>query len=311
MIGWGFFHLLRALERVLPAVWLRALLWPPIAVATAWELLGPRQLLREFYRLPASVRPSLPPAAWAWRIWRRRVRLNLARLIWLWPDRLQTTRWQKGCRCTGLEQLERLRAEGRPVVLAMLHFGPVPVLRYWMRAQGLPVASLATRPPTWGAPFRAYLDRLSDQASGLMGVAHVFNTTQLKSMCRFLEGGQMLLIAVDGEAGRQQQVPGTDYGFIMAPGAIRLAARRQAVVVPCLIRAEPAWGVTIQVGDPVPQEWVAQKAWHAASCAHLLRAFRSMIHDEPEQCSSELLSHFRAVVPARVAAVKKVPGTVL
>jgi KDO2-lipid IV(A) lauroyltransferase len=239
------------------------------------------------------------------------VRVNLARLIWLWPDRLQTARWRKRCRCTGLEQLERVRAGGRPVVLAMLHFGPAPVLRYWMRAQGLPVAALANRPPTWGAPYRAYIDRLSDRLSGLAGVAHVFNLTQLKSMCRFLEGGQMLLVAVDGREGSQRQVPGTDYGFVIAPGAIRLAARRQAAVVPCLIRAEPAWGVTIQLGDPVPQEWVAEKAWHDAACTHLLRVFRSMLRDEPEQCSSALLSHFQAAAPSRLAAVNQVPGTVL
>jgi hypothetical protein len=74
MIGWGFFHVLRGLERVLPTLCLRALLWPPIAIATAWELLGPRQVLRQFYRLPVSLRPPVSPVAWAWRIGWRRVR---------------------------------------------------------------------------------------------------------------------------------------------------------------------------------------------------------------------------------------------
>jgi lauroyl/myristoyl acyltransferase len=304
LIGWFVFYLLRALERVLPVSCLRLLLWPPVAVATTWELLGPRQVLRQFYQLPASLRPPLAPAVWACRIWRRRIRLNMARLIWLWPDRLATPRWQKRCRCIGLEALTRVRAQGRPAVLAVLHFGPAPLLRYWLRARGFPVAALATRPSTWGAPYRGAVDRLSDQASGLAGVAHVFSLSQLKSMYRFLEGPQLMYIGVDGGEGQQWPVPGEDFSLLLGPGALRLAARTGAVVFPSLISADRPLGLTIHIGQAVPEEWVADATQHQAACVHLLGEFLPVLRAQPEQCGARFLSHLRprVIETAPVAA---------
>jgi lauroyl/myristoyl acyltransferase len=310
-IGWGFFHGLRALERVLPVGLLYALLWPFIAVSTAWELFGPRQVLRRLHRLPVSLRPPLSATAWAWRIWRQRLELNMARLIWLWPDRLHTARWQRRCRCTGLEQFEQLRARGRPVVVAVLHFGPAPVLRYWMRARGLPVAALATRPPSWGAPYRATVDRLSDKVSGLAGVAHVFNLSQLKSMYYFLDAPRLLYMAVDGGEGRQWSVPGDDFSLLLAPGALRVAARSHAAVIPCLIRADGPLRLAIHFGRPVPDEWVGDPGQHPAACAHLLREFRPVLQAQPEQCTARLLSRFGPPVRQTEPAVAEPSGTLL
>jgi lauroyl/myristoyl acyltransferase len=308
-IGWGFFYLLRALERLLPVGCLCALLWPFVVVATAWELLGPRQFLWVFYRLPASLRPRLTASAWAWRIWHRRIHLNMGRLIWLWPDRLHTTRWQKRCRSTGHERLERYRAQGRPVVLAVLHYGPAPVLRYWLRARGLPIAALGTRPSSWGAPYRDTIDHLSDRASGLADVAHVFKLSQLKSLYRFLEAPRVLYMAMDGGEGKQWQVSGEDFSILLAPGALRLAAHSRAAVVPCLIRADGLLRLTIHFCNPVPDEWIADAHQHQAACTYLLGEFMPMLRAEPEQFTARFLSRLRPPVCRTEPAVAELPGT--
>src|SRR5262249_36655788 len=150
------------------------------AVATVLELVKQRPGLGDYYRLPASLRPPLAHAAWLLRIWWRRVRLNLAKLLCLWPDRLHTARWRGRCRCQGLEEFEAVCARGRPVIVALLHFGPNSVLRYWLRSRGREAATLTVRPQGGRSIYRGYLDRLSDAASGLTGIPHVFHPGQVK-----------------------------------------------------------------------------------------------------------------------------------
>jgi hypothetical protein len=133
-LGWLVVYGSRALESVTPPPCLVLLLWPLAAVATLCELAQQRPGVGHFYRLPASLRPPRRGFSGAVQIWWRRVRLNLAKLLCLWPDRLHTPRWRRRCRCHGLEAFEAAGAQDRPVIVAFLHFGPISVLRYWLRA---------------------------------------------------------------------------------------------------------------------------------------------------------------------------------
>src|SRR5579871_251955 len=136
---------LRLTERFAPPALLAWLLWPAAAVWSAWELAYHRPTLSLFRRLPPDLRPAWRAFLWPVRVWRHRCRLNLTKLLSAWPDRLRERRWQERGRLVGFEQLEKLRGEGRPVVLAVPHFGPVSALYHWLRARGLPVAALVGR----------------------------------------------------------------------------------------------------------------------------------------------------------------------
>jgi lauroyl/myristoyl acyltransferase len=180
------------------------------------------------------------------------------------------------------------------VILAFVHFGPISVLRYWLRSCGKEAATLAVRPQGGRSIYRGYLDQLSDAASGLAGVPHLFDVGQLKQLYHFLQPHRILMIAVDGYQGRPVEVLDGDLSFRMVPGAVRLAAKVNAVVVPCLISGDRPLGVTIHFGTPAPAAAVADKAAQAAACAHLLREFLPVLRAQPEQFTFELMAHFRA-----------------
>ncbi len=304
VVGWLLLHSLRTLELFLPGRCLRFLFWLAAALVAGWELAAMKRVSRAFDWLPVSLRPALTRPAWRWRLWRRRTQLQLTKSLALWPDRLQTARWQSPCQYTGIEQLERACARGRPVILAVLHFGPLRVLHYCLRARGLPVAAVVADRLDHRSGFRAYLNSLSDHASGLAGVPHSLDYSEISRVWAFLRPQRLLLIAVDSDRGRQVRVQGEDFSFRMATGAIRLAARAKAIVVPCLIRATRPLGVQIHFGNPVPDAWVADKCRHASACSHLLHEFLPVLHAEPEQCSPELLYCFssRTLNPNRAVA---------
>lgn len=289
-------RLLRRVERFVPPWCLRALLWPMAVGRAWWELAGEKSSGELFHRLPPSLRPALPRSAWMRRLRQQRTAVNLSKLLSLWPDRLGEPRWQPYCRCIGGEQVAEWQARGRPIVAATLHFGPSLLLRCWLRTRGVPAAavrwgSFATRPR-----YRRYLDRICDEVGGTTDIPHVFGLDELRQASRFLQPGRLLFIAVEGDGSRHVLVRGEDFAFPMATGALRLAARADAEVVPCLIRADRPWGFTIHFGRPVPPAWVRDKNRHAAACDHLLREFLPVIADQLEQCGPELLRCFQPAV---------------
>lgn len=292
------FHALRWIERLAPPSVLQFFLWPIAAAKTTWELAGGRPTVGDFRRLPACLMPPREPAAFFWRIWWPRTRMNLTKLMKFWPDRLRTARWQERIRCVGLAEFEKARARGRPVILAMLHFGPATVLRYWLRARGWPAAGLVARPLKERSALARLADRQSDRASGLGGVPHVFNRTRLRQLVRFLRPPNLLLMTVEGVKSGQVFIGGEDYSLPLATGAVRLAALTGAVLIPCLAYSHRPLGLTVHFGKPAPPP-AGKKDPGRAAYEHLLREFVSVIRIAPEQCSFELLWRFRPLVPPR------------
>jgi hypothetical protein len=251
------------------------------------------------------LRPPGARGAGLWRIWWWRTQLCLAELFALWPDQIHKARWRRHCRCTGIEHLEAARGGGRPVILATLHFGPLIVLRYWLRARGFPLAALLGGPLRHRSVYRRYLDRISDAAGGLAGVAHVFDLDQLRQVHEFLELRGLLLVTVDGGGATQHlQIQGSDFSFRMATGALRLAARANAPVIPCLIRADWPAGITIHFGQPLETAWVADRRQHNIACEHLLCFFLPLLQAQPELSWYQLLWCFEvAKSPPEMAAM--------
>ncbi len=280
---------LRALESSLPPWCLLALVWPVAALLTTWELvlLGPT--VRDFDRLPPSLRPAGSRLGWIWRLWCQRINFRLTKLLILWPDRLETDRWRPRFRSTGFEQLERLVAEGRPVVLTLMHFGPHALLRYWLRARGVAVGALVGKQLALRPVYRDYLDGLSDGASGLGNTPHLFDLGQLRQAVRFLQSQGLLMVALDAAQGRDVWVEGDDYALRLRTGAIRLATAANAILVPCFAFSHRAFGMTLHLGLPVSAEGNTQEI-----CANLMHQFIPVLRAHPEHCEGQLLKSFRA-----------------
>ena len=299
---------IRALERVLPVRVVVLLCWPPAAFQAACQLTFATPSVRQFDRLKDVLQPSASRSAWVAYLWRERTRSNLARLLCLWPDRLRRGRWSDHCRCIGLERLERAHAQGRPVALAFLHFGPLILLCHWLRVQGLPAAALrlqrsAERPAYW-----KYIDRLSAPGNGADWPS-VFDRTELRRAHEHLRAGRILAIAVEGRRDRHLRVVRDGLTFDMATGILRLAAATGAVVIPCLLTAGPRMSFTVHLGEPVPDDLVADTDRHFAACHHLFREFLAVVGRHPGQSHAALIEHLEPAAAGGSSAAAALPET--
>jgi lauroyl/myristoyl acyltransferase len=294
----------RALERVLPVPVISLLCWPVAAAQAACQLTFVTPTVRQFDRLPRALRPPLSRAAWVAYLWRECTRINLARLLCLWPERLCRGRWAERCRSVGLERLKQAQASGRPVALAFLHFGPMILLCHWLRAQNLPAAALRTRPSAERPLYWKYIDRLS-APSHAPDLQSVIGRAELRRAKAHLRAGRILAITVEGRHERHLRLVRDGFAFDMATGILRLAAATGAVVMPCLLTAGPRMSFTAHFGDPVPDELVVDTNRHPAACEHLLREFLAVVGRHPGQSHVVLIEHLEPVVcggPSSAAA---------
>ncbi|MBI5775324.1 MAG: hypothetical protein HZA89_16510 [Verrucomicrobia bacterium] len=262
-LGWGIFLLVRALTALLPPSGLRALFWPAA-------------------RLRAAFGGGFPH-----RDWRAATAFHLSRFICFFPHRLTAPEWRERCRLRGFAPVRAALAAGRPVVLATLHFGPLPLMRYWLRAGGIPAATMVSESAGSRSALRLRKDALSDQATKMSGVPHVIEQGEVRKALRFLEQAAALMVAMDFHAGKLVEVREDGRVVRLSCGAIRLAARSGALLVPCLIRETGGWQFEIRCGQPVSDDVVLSKSVGAAA-AHLWREFSAEVRAHPEDCGVEL-----------------------
>jgi hypothetical protein len=298
LVAW---RCMRSLERLLPVEVLWILCWPLAAIRAACQLIVGAPTVGQFDRLPMSLLPRTDRIGWVAHLWIERTRMILARLIYLWPDRVALGRWKDRCRCVGLERLERNLALGRPIILATLHFGPMVLLCHWLRAQGMPAAGLrdqlsAARPLHW-----RYIDGLS-AVPGRSDGPSVFDRTELRAVYDHLRAGRILLITTEGRYHRHVRVHRQGLTFDMATGLFRLAEATGAIVIPCMIAAGPRMRFTIHLGEPVPDELVIGADPYRAGCDHLFGELIPAVGGHPGQSHALLIDHLRAgadtVLPA-------------
>ncbi len=283
---------LRLAERCLPHVLLRLLLLPPSAALALLQLTrsGPR--LRQFLKLPPSIQPQGHAYLRPWRLWRRRTSLAMTKFVRYWPDRLPEARWQARCLLPGVERLDTVHAASRSAILATFHYGNLDELHHWLRARGLMAAILTAADLSRVSEYRAALNRARDVACGLSGIPRLFHVGQLWDARDFLsQPGRVLIVAVDAWSRNNLVIRGDDCDYLIAPGALRLAAITGAAVIPCLIRSPRGLTSTIEFGVPVPDSDLADPSRHAAACEHIVRELLPMIRALPEQCDGVFLHH--------------------
>ena len=272
------FVFVRHLERIFSPRALRRVLAPCIAVRIAFK----------------RSRPSLPmPGCFSggeFRISKQRHRNDyLNAILEFFPERLGTTKWRDRVQMDGLEYLETARRQKRPAILAFCHFGPYPLLRYWLRAAGFPVATVVKGQ----SQIRPPMKRLKDRMSPFPEAPTVFyHEDQLRDALESLAAGNPLLIAIDARFGKQMDIPVDEHWrFGMANGPIRMAMRHGAELIPCSIIDEGDWRFQIRLGSPVPASLLASGDPSLAG-KHLLDAMLPVWREHPEHCTKEFLRKF-------------------
>jgi len=280
-----FFYSVRWLERRLSV---RSLYW----------ILRPHAFVRAALKgIPAPAPPPAGPGAEkpARAIREERMKVYLNQILEYFPERLAEPKWMSGCRITGLDCLQQARQNGRPVVLAFRHCGSYFLLRPWLRAAGFPVAVLVGGK----SEDRSKMRRREDRISPFPGVPTVFYLDQLRAADKFLAAGNSLLVAIDYVAGKQMDVPvGDGRTFRMATGAVRLAIRHGAELIPCSIIDEGLWRFQIELGRPVPAEYLATETDLVPAGKHLLNELLPHFRNHSGQCSDQLVRCSQPSPPA-------------
>jgi lauroyl/myristoyl acyltransferase len=245
---------------------------------------------------PCVPLPECLKAAWTWRMARqRRMSGYLNHYIEYFPDRLADAKWKDNCCIVGRDHLLKAWQGGRPAVLAFCHFGPIHLMRPWVRAGGIPCAALVGGK----SENRPELIRKTDRLVRYPHIPTRFYLDQLKAAAEFLAAGNVLFLAIDGPVGAQIDVPFCDgWTFQMATGAIRLAIRHQAELIPCSIIEEGPWRFRIEVGKPVPKEFLTAGSGWLCAGNHLLAAMLPHFQAYPEQCGRDLILRLRKISSA-------------
>ncbi|MBN8246868.1 MAG: hypothetical protein J0L84_05425 [Verrucomicrobia bacterium] len=285
------FHVIRWLDRWLPVAMLRWVLLPWAGL----RALLPTDCLRWNCGWPACLGPGPGRRAWPWYL---SVRHHLDRVPAFLPDRLGGPRWRGRCEFTGLDSLEAARAAGRPVVVAFCHFGPFGLLSHWLRARGFPAIPLVAGV----ARNRPYLHRLKDRCLPFPEVPGALYTDQIREVAA-LGGSTALLVALDVRAARTVNVPLPDgWQVRVATGAIRMAAQKQALLLPCTVLSLGHWRFRIVVGRPVPEAFLGAVPDVARAAAHLVSELFPLQQAHPDQCCRELIGSFSLALPPDSAA---------
>jgi hypothetical protein len=210
----------------------------------------------------------------------------LNHVLEFFPDRLSGKKWIRNCRVDGMEPVQSAVRNNRPAILAFSHFGPFFLLRFWLRAHGIPAASLLGG----ASEDRGVLMRLKDRFSPFPEVPIAFYSDQLRAADEFVAAGNPLLVPIDAPAHKRINVPFCEgWTFQIAAGAVRLAIRHNAVLIPCTIVDEGRWYFSIKLGEPVPREFLLSKTDWLPAGKHLIDQMIPIFRARPEQCPPDLI----------------------
>jgi len=202
--------------------------------------------------------------------------------------RLGFARWEKRFRVIGPDPRAHPEWGKRPVIFTFLHTGPFGLLCYWLRAQRIPVASLAGGLPLIvDNQYYHNLIAIGDQRFGLENIPYVFQRHgALRDSIRFLTPGHALLMALDGgklgEESERCDVGG--FPILLRRGAVRLAAQTNALLIPISVRRTSLFRFEIHFRAPVPDALISK---HDATKGnqHIISALWPDIKDNPTDLS--------------------------
>ena len=148
----------------------------------------------------------------------------------------------------GLPALEQAAQAGRPVILAVAHFGNYDAMRAALAGRGWPVGALY-RPMNNEAFNRHYIPAMRAIAEPMFPRGRA----GLASMLRFLKGGGWMALGFDqfDDHGAELRFFGLPTKTVLTPA--ELAIRYDALVVPIAgIRQPDGLSFRVEVGAPIP-----------------------------------------------------------
>jgi lauroyl/myristoyl acyltransferase len=261
-------RLMRAGEAILSPGLLRLLMLPLVAPLALRDI-RLRDKLEAGWRHLGIVAPS------KMELFRESLNFHLGRFITFWPDRLSWPRWRTRLEFQGLEAVRTLQAAGKPVVLVCLHHGPIHVLRYLLRAVGVPCTMVVLESRTERLPVREWKDSLSPPG----GVPNVFCRDELKAMQQHMKAGGCLLVAADYGRGKMCELPFGPAKIQVASGAFRLAETVGATIFPVVVEETAAWQFRVTIGrGERPEAEAAEKV--LAVLATKILATPALMHSQ-------------------------------
>lgn len=150
----------------------------------------------------------------------------------------------------GLPALEQAAQAGRPVILAVAHFGNYDAMRAALAGRGWPVGALY-RPMNNEAFNRHYIPAMRAIAEPMFPRGR----SGLAAMLRFLKGGGWMALGFDqfDDHGAELRFFGLPTKTVLTPA--ELAIRYDALVVPVAgIRQPDGLSFRVEVGAPVPHD---------------------------------------------------------
>lgn len=272
-----FFHGLRSIERLVPPSLLACMLWPLVAVFAFGRCFGEtgRRSQRGFAE--ACGKPLGLP-----RLWHSFVGETYVRFATLWPERFVTRTWQRRFVVTGLDRVLESQAAGTPVVLAVIHSHHVNLIHLFLRAHGVPIATLTYAPGI--SEKRRLINRALDRGSPLAGVPHTFSLEELRSAYTFLRDGKCLLVACDVPTKDAVTMPWALGRTRVNVGPYRLAALAAASVIPAVCWQEKPWLFHLSFGEPAiaPARSSDIRAFEPLA-RHCLTIWQPLLERHPEQ----------------------------
>ncbi|SIQ48664.1 KDO2-lipid IV(A) lauroyltransferase [Paracoccus thiocyanatus] len=148
----------------------------------------------------------------------------------------------------GLPALEQAAQAGRPVILAVAHFGNYDALRAALSGRGWPIGALY-RPMNNEAFNRHYIPAMRAIAEPMFPRGR----SGLAAMLRFLKGGGWLALGFDqfDDHGAELRFFGRPTRTVLTPA--ELALRYDALILPAAgIRQPDGLGFRVQIGAPIP-----------------------------------------------------------
>lgn len=148
----------------------------------------------------------------------------------------------------GLPALEQAAAAGRPVILAVAHFGNYDAMRASLTGRGWPVGALY-RPMNNEAFNRHYIPAMRAIAEPMFPRGR----SGLAAMLRFLKGGGWLSLGYDqfDDHGAKLRFFGLPTKTVLTPA--ELAIRYDALILPIAgIRQPDGLSFRVEVGEPIP-----------------------------------------------------------
>jgi len=168
------------------------------------------------------------------------------------------------------------------VVLAVIHAHHVNLMQLFLRAHGVPVASLTFAPVI--SESRRLILRAVDRRSPLAGLPHTFPRTELRSAYAFLRDGKCLLVACDAWPEDTVTLPWARGTIRINVGPYRLAALAEASVIPAVCWQEKPWLFHLSFGEPAiaPARSADVLAFEPLA-RHCLATWRPLLERHPEQ----------------------------